>query len=407
MFILGVVLGCVIGGSFAALYLRSRFRDRLLIAEERLKAIQETASQMEATFKALSSDALQSNAKLFIELAQGHFEKFHGLAQKDLDQKQIAISELLRPMRESLEKVDFKIQELDKSRAKTDEAISQQVRFLLEAQNELKNETGRLVTALRAPQARGRWGEIQLKRVVEMAGMLEHCDFATQESAATEEGRLRPDLIVRLPAGKNIVVDSKVPLLAFLDSLGLQDPKQKADKIAEHARYVRKHIEQLGRKSYWDQFRPAPEFVVLFLPGENFFAAALEADASLIEFGVSQNVIVATPTTLISLLRSVAYGWRQENLAANAKLVGDLGRDLYKRLADLSAHFFKLGRNLEASVDAYNKTLGTLESRVLVTARKFKDLDTTQTVTELSALQPVDQSPRALQAPELINPKDP
>jgi len=407
MLSLGVFVAFVVGLISGAVLMWWRSRDSVALVQERLKMLQESSEKMETTFKALSTDALQNNAKLFIELAQGQFEKFHGLAQKDLDQKQGAISELLKPMRESLERVDVKIHELDRSRAKTDEAISQQVKFLLEAQNELRNETGRLVTALRAPQARGRWGEIQLKRVVEMAGMLEHCDFVTQESAATEEGRLRPDLIVKLPAGKNIVVDSKVPLLAFLDSLGLQDPKLKSDKLTEHARYVRKHIEQLGRKSYWDQFRPAPEFVVLFLPGENFFAAALEADPSLIEFGVSQNVIVATPTTLISLLRSVAYGWRQENLAANARLVGDMGRELYKRLADLSGHFFKLGRNLEASVDAYNKTLGTLESRVLVTARKFKDLDAAQTAGELSALAAIDQSPRALQAPELINPKDP
>jgi len=407
MLIPAVLLGFATGVVAGVYFMRWRSREKGSLMEERFKLLQDSTNRMESTFKALSTDALQNNAKLFIELAQGQFEKFHGLAQKDLDHKQGAISEMLKPMRESLEKVDLKIQELDRSRAKTDEAIAQQVKYLLEAQNELKNETGRLVTALRAPQARGRWGEIQLKRVVEMAGMLEHCDFTTQETAQTEEGRLRPDLIVRLPAGKNIVVDAKVPLLAFLDSLGLQDPKQKSEKLSEHARYVRRHIEQLGRKSYWDQFRPAPEFVVLFLPGENFFAAALEADPSLIEYGVSQNVIVATPTTLISLLRSVAYGWRQENLAANAKLVGDMGRDLYKRLADLSGHFFKLGRNLEASVDAYNKTVGTLETRVLVTARKFKDLDTTQASVELSALAPVDQSPRALQAPELLNPKDP
>ena len=361
-----------------------------------------TAPQSQA-FKNLASEALRSNNDSFLTLAKTQLESFQALAQKDLEHRQRGIEDLVRPVKESLERVDQKIQEVEQARARADESIFQQVRALMESQRDLKSETSQLVQALRAPQARGRWGEIQLKRVVEMAGMLEHCDFFTQESTNTEDGRLRPDLIVKLPGGKRIVVDAKAPLMAFLDSMNISDPNQRQLKLAEHSRYVRRHIEQLGRKAYWDQFSPAPEFVALFLPGENFFSAALEQDPSLIEFGVTQNVIVATPTTLIALLRSVAYGWRQEKLAENARLIGDLGRDLYKRLSDLGGHFSKVGKNLEASVDAYNKAVGTLETRVFVTARKFKELDSSTILhsTNLEAGVTIDQKSRALQAPEL------
>lgn len=360
-------------------------------------------SKMVETFKALSHDVLKDNNQAFLNLAQTHLEKFQILAQKDLEQRQQGINELVKPVRESLERVDVKINEIEKSRARSEEGIQQQVKAMIDAQKELRQETSQLVMALRAPQARGRWGEIQLKRVVEMAGMLEYCDFTTQTSVTVEEGRLRPDLIVRLPAKKNIVVDAKVPLMAFLDALAVQDPVQKAQKFLEHARHVRRHIETLGRKSYWDQFSPAPEFVVLFLPGEHFFSAALEQDPTLIELGVTQNVIVATPTTLIALLRSVAYGWRQEKLAENARIIGDLGRDLYKRISDFGIHLSRVGKSLEASVDSYNKAVGSLETRVLVSARRFKDLEGRGQagVQELDSVVPIDQRPRSLQAPEV------
>lgn len=363
---------------------------------------------MNRQFQSLAGEALKANNESFLTLAKTQIEKFQIVAQKDLEQRQQGIEQLVKPVRESLERVDLKLQEVERSRARADESIFQQVKSLIESQKDLRQETSQLVQALRAPQGRGRWGEIQLKRVVEMAGMLEHCDFITQTSTTTEDGRLRPDLIVRLPAGKRIVVDAKVPLLAFLDSLNVTDPEQKRVKLLEHSRYVRRHIEQLGRKAYWDQFSPAPEFVALFLPGEHFFSAALEQDPSLIEFGVTQNVIVATPTTLIALLRSVAYGWRQEKLAENARVIGELGRDLYKRLSDLGGHFSKVGKSLEASVDAYNRAVGTLETRVLVTARKFKELDSSaalQSVTLESGIS-VDQKTRALQAPELETTKE-
>jgi DNA recombination protein RmuC len=245
---------------------------------------------------------------------------------------------------------------------------------------------------------RGRWGEIQLKRVVEMAGMLEHCDFYSQPVAGNEDGRFRPDLLVRLPGGKNIVVDAKTPLEAYLASTDAPDDVSRRARLQDHARQVRAHVAALGRKQYWEQFDPAPEFVVLFLPGESFFSAALEGDPELIECGVGQGIILATPTTLIALLRAVAYGWRQENVAQNAAEVSRLGKELYKRLADMSGHWDKLGRSLERAVEAYNSAAGSLEARVLVTARKFEELDSSAFGVVLESSEPIDTRPRAIAA---------
>jgi DNA recombination protein RmuC len=370
-------------------------------ADAKLVLLQQAEAKLSNAFEALSSDALRRNNQSFLELAKTTLEKFQEGAQTDLSIRQKAIDELVKPLKESLEKVDGKISELEKSRATAEATLAEQVRSLAATQIQLHTETANLVKALRAPQVRGRWGEIQLRRVVEMVGMSEHCgDFAEQQSVTTDEGRLRPDLIVRLPGGKNVVIDAKCPLQSYLDALETVDETAKAGHLKNHARQVKDHIIKLGAKGYWEQFTPAPEFVVMFLPGETFFSAALEQDSSLIEFGDNQRVILATPTTLIVLLRAVAYGWRQEKLAENAQHISDLGRELYKRLADLSEHWTAVGRGLGAAVNSYNKACGTLESRVLVSARRFAELQAAQPGTELELLTPVEQTPRVVQAGE-------
>jgi DNA recombination protein RmuC len=353
--------------------------------------------QLSDTFQALSADALARNNQVFLDLARSTLAQTQESARGDLEKRQQAIVELVTPVRASLEKVDFKIQEMEKARAGAYAALNEQVRSLVETQQQLRSETGRLVTALRTPGVRGHWGEMQLRRVVEMAGMLDHCDFFSQATLQSEEGRLRPDLLVRLPAGKTIVVDAKTPLDAYLQAVEAADEPIRKARLADHARQVRTHMTALARKSYWEQFDQAPEFAVMFLPGECFFSAALENDPSLIEFGVNQNIILATPTTLIALLRAVAYGWRQEKLAQNAAEISVLGKELFKRLSDMGDHWSKVGKSLERAVEAYNSATGSLETRVMVSARKFADLKTAPLGVEIATLEPVEKAVRAVE----------
>ncbi len=376
-------------------------KDQALFAERQatLEAARESFAD---AFKVISTDALAKNNQSFLELAKASLEAQQAVARGELEKRQQAIGELVAPVKLTLEKFDIQIQSIEKSRVDAYATLTEQVRAMAEAQVALRAETGNLVKALRAPQTRGRWGELQLKRVVEMAGMLDHCDFYEQSNVTTEDGRLRPDMIVRLPGGKNIVVDAKAPLAAYLEALEATDEEEKKRKLLDHARQVRDHLKKLGQKSYWEQFQPSPDFVVLFLPGETFYSAALEADPSLIEAGVDAKVILATPTTLIALLRAVAYGWTQQALTENAERISALGRELYERLAKLGEHWERVGKHLQGAVGAYNESVVSLESRVLVNARKFRDLKVAPEGKEIRDLGPVELLPRELQAEEFI-----
>jgi DNA recombination protein RmuC len=368
-------------------------------AQERKDSFKQAAEELSEKFKALSRDALKDNNQSFLELARATLGRFQESAKGDLELRTRAIDQLVRPLKESLERVDGKIGELEKTRAGAYSELREQVKALATSQSQLQAETGNLVKALRAPHVRGRWGEIQLRRVVELAGMLQYCDFVEQETLPTEESRIRPDLIVRLPGNRTIVVDSKVPFDAFYESITTTDEVVRLAKLKEHARLVRMHITALSRKSYWETVQPTPEFVLLFLPGETFYSAALEHDPKLIEDGVSDKVIIATPTTLIALLKAVSYGWRQEQMATNAQEVSKLGKDLYDRLRTFTNYFADIGRGLDRALDSYNKGVGSLEARVLVTARKFKERGAIAGE-EIETLEPIDKLARPLSLDE-------
>jgi DNA recombination protein RmuC len=346
-------------------------------------------------FRSLAADALSRNNQQFLALARENLSAFESRAVADLDARQKAIEGVVFPVKESLQKMDDQLRAIEFSRGQAYSALSTQLQSLVHVQGELRSETANLVKALRAPAVRGRWGEIQLRRVVEIAGMIKHCDFLEQQSFEGPEGRLRPDLRVLLPGGKNVIVDAKAPLQAYLDSLEAATEDVRIARLKDHARQVREHMTRLAAKSYWDYLKPSPEFVVLFLPGETFFSAALEQDSSLIEQGVNQRVILATPTTLIALLRTVAYGWRQEQLAENAQRISELGRELYDRLSSIAVSIGSLGAALRNCVEKYNRAAGSFEARVLPAARRFKELGVSAKE-EIVALEPLENIPREL-----------
>jgi DNA recombination protein RmuC len=342
------------------------------LAEER-KLLDEAESRLSDAFTAIASKALEQNNAGFLALATERLGTVKSEARSDLDARKLAIETLVKPLGESLAAMSIQIQALEKARGEAYGALNQQLVSLLATEGQLKSETANLVKALRAPQVRGRWGEVQLKRVVELAGMVERCDFFQQESVDTDAGRLRPDMRIQLPGGRSVIVDAKTPLQAYLDALEAPTDELRTARLIDHARQVRAHMTKLDAKAYWDQFDQAPQFVVMFLPGETFFSAALEQDPSLIEYGQGR-VVLATPTTLIALLKAVSYGWMQQDTAENADKIRSLGRDLYDRIATVAEFLDSIGGHLGRSVDAFNRGLASFEARVVPSARRFKEL---------------------------------
>jgi DNA recombination protein RmuC len=368
------------------------------ISREQLLARRDT--ELTQAFRALSAEALAANNEQFVTLAEGRIKEAAAALAGDAALRDRAIGALLDPMSAALQRVEGQLRDVERERQSAYVGLRTQVEAMRTSSEQLQHETKSLVNALRAPQVRGRWGELQLERVVQLAGMVEHCDFSTQVTAAGEDGMIRPDMIVHLAGGKSIVVDAKVPFAAYLQAVESRDPDTHAERLTAHARQLRAHVDALAAKAYWAAFEPAPEFVVLFVPGDPFLEAALQADPALLEHAFGRNVVIATPTTLIALLRTVAYGWRQEALARNAAAVHQLGKELHARLATMGTHVAKLGRSLEGAVDSYNKTVSSLEARVLVTARRLTELKVADD--ELPAPAPVERSPRRVSAPELV-----
>ena len=366
--------------------------------EERARLLGDAKQALENAFRSLSAEALRSNNEQFLQLARTKLAEFQQEAKGDLEKRQQAIDALVGPVKASLDKVDEKILALEKAREHAYGEIRQQFTQMAEAQSQLRMETAALVKALRQPHVRGRWGEIQLRRVVEMAGMMMHCDFVEQASADGEDGKLRPDLIVKLPGNRQIVVDSKAPITAYMEAHETTNDEVRKTKIQLHAQLMRRHLDALAKKSYWDQFQPTPEVVVMFIPGEAFYSAALEADPQLLDTGFGQNVIIASPATLMALLKAASYGWRQESIAENARQISQLGQELHARLGVMAEHMAKVGRGLASATDSYNSAIASIETRVLVTARKFKELGATSQEAEIFELRAVESVPRRLHA---------
>ena len=406
-----IAAGTVVGAVAVYILLRSRLdreREGRIRSETALEKEREAAGAREAllatnrdemirAFQALSGEALRRNNQAFLDLARTELEGHHLKARSDLESRKRSVEELVKPLAKSLDSVNREIRVLEEARKEAYGGLTERIKGLAEAQERLHVETESLASALRAPTARGRWGEIQLRRVVELAGMTAHCDFTEQTEVRGEAGRIRPDLLIHLPGNKQVVVDAKTPLSAYLASHETGEDRKRRKCLEEHAALVRRHILKLSSKAYWDQFDEAPDFVVMFLPGEAIFGAAVEADPTLIEEGVTRQVILATPTTLIALLRAVAYGWRQEKMTRSARQIGDLGRELHDRIRILAEHFSALGKGLDRAVEQYNRAVGSLEHRVLAAARRFTDLGA-PTRAEIPVPEAVEKKARSIQA---------
>jgi DNA recombination protein RmuC len=397
---LWLIIGIALGAAGAWLALRARIQHERDAAAEKLALVEDARSKFADSFKALASEALNTNNHAFVALAKSELAQHQVQAREDLDKRRQAMEALVKPIGDSLSSVDKKIEQLERERVQAHGALFNHLKTVTTQQEALKRETANLVTALRAPQTRGRWGEIQLRRVCEMAGMLKHCDFEEQTSVESDDGRLRPDVVVRLPGDKRVVIDAKVPLAAYLDAIEARDEPTRMQHIQSHVRQMREHIKKLAAKSYWSQFESSPEFVVMFVD-ESMYRVALDECPSLLEEAFEQHVLIATPASLLGLLRAVHYGWRQERMAESARDVAALGHELHTRLGKFAEMLAKVGRSLGTSVNAYNEAVGSFDSRVLVSARKLSDAGAASESKELPAPQPIELAPRAVTAAEL------
>ncbi len=419
-----LVLGGVVGAALGYLYARGRLASttadltgQARAAEERARSAQDRAAIMERAaqeraalidgqlaerFQAMSAQALDRSATMFLEIAEGRLSAANARAAGELETRRAAVEHLVQPLRDTLAKVEDQLRQTEEARHLSHAALTEQMKITRQSSEDLRAQTQALVTALRRPEARGRWGEMQLRRVVELSGMAPRCDFDEQVSVRTAEGVLRPDMVVRLAGGKNIVVNSKVSLAAYLEAAETSDEVVRAARLDAHARHLREHVDRLAAKSYWAMVSPAPEFVVLFIPGEAFLAPALEHDPELLEHAMARKVHIATPTTLVTMLRTAQYAWQQDALAENARAAFDLGRELYERISSLGRNMDRLGRALTSAVTTYNQTVGSLESRVLVSARRLSQLGVVEGELETPGL--IEEATRTLSAPELAAP---
>jgi DNA recombination protein RmuC len=418
----GLLLGIVIGAAIGYLFARGRLAaatadasgharaadERVRAAEARAAMIERTATeraalvegQLAERFQALSAQAMDASTARFLEVAEGRLQAANANAAGELETRRAAVEHMIGPLKETLARVEAQLRESDADRGRSHAVLAEQVSIARQTSEQLRLQTQALVTALRRPEARGRWGELQLRRVVELAGMSPRCDFDEQVTVPSADGPLRPDMVVRLAGGKNIVVDSKVSLAAYLEAAESDSQDVRAARMDAHARHLREHVDRLAAKSYWTALSPSPEFVILFIPGEAFLAPALERDPGLLEYALGRKVHIATPTTLVTMLRTAQYAWQQAALAENARVVFDLGRELYNRLAGLGGHVDRLGRALTTAVTTYNQAVGSLESRVLVTARRLNELGVVDA--ELAMPAAVEETTRALSAPEFV-----